>query len=132
MMLAGPNGAIPLRIFSSIELTELRFILNFGEDHFSNWSVQELMPQSVSVVLQEVNERAVRLAITPTTGNTLSGVADVALLRFYALPQSNSIAAPVQISSVTLTPANGASNPTLLTTHGNVKIAGPAPLLTSH
>lgn len=129
---AGTNGAVPLRVVSSIPLTQFQCNVGFTGNYFSNFSAETFSAQLASVTAEPLNAPAVRITVTPTAGNTLLGTNDVALLRFTLRPQTNSALVPLRVSAIAATAAASASAPTLVATDGKLIVVGSAPFLDAH
>jgi hypothetical protein len=126
---AGTNGALPLRVFSSVPLAQLQCTVGFNGEYFSSFSAEAIVPQFASVAFQPLNANSGRLTVTPTAGNSLIGANDLSLLRFAIRPQTNSAVVPLRVSDIDITPARSGSTPTLLATDGKLMIVGSSPFL---
>jgi hypothetical protein len=134
IMLAGTNGVVPISLFSSLPLTEIRAVLGFAGQYFTDISLEQPGLPAASAALQRVDPNTVTLTFTAPSGGTLVGSNQLTGLRVVTGPLTNSTAVPLRITSLSATAAQTISGepPTMLAGGGQVVIVGTRPLLEAH
>jgi hypothetical protein len=135
IMLAGTNGVVPISLFSSLPLTEVRAVFGFAGQYFTDISLEQPGVPVASAALQRVDPNTVALTFTAPSGGTLVGSNQLTGLRVVTAPLTNSTAVPLRITSLNATPAAQAVSgepPTMLAGGGQVVIVGARPLLEAH
>ncbi|HZO85695.1 MAG TPA: immunoglobulin domain-containing protein, partial [Verrucomicrobiae bacterium] len=132
IMLAETNGIVPISLFSSLPLTELRAVLGFSGQYFSDISLEQPGVQIANAAFQRLDANSAALTFTAGAGGNLEGSNQLAVLRMAARPLTDSAAVLLRIDSLNATPVSGDITPTMLANDGQVVIVGTRPLLEAH
>ena len=125
----GQTSAVPVRLSSGIELTNIRFALELPVTALTNLSLQPLAAELASATLSPQSSNRSQIVFTPNAGESFQGDAALASLRFTALPSGPSLILPLLMKDLEARRFDGGliTNPTA--EHGRVIIVGEEPVL---
>ena len=125
----GQSGSVPIELFASAGLAQLRCALHFPEDRLVNLSVEPLNAAIGSVTLAESGGDTAVLDFTAVPGQFFQGTQTLARLHFTASTVQNSGFAPLNFGETAVVPLDLGKDPTPLFNSGRVVIVGDQPLL---
>jgi hypothetical protein len=127
--LVGETNSVPLDVFSSAELLDLRYALHFPPDQLGNLWLEPLMPGRATASMQAAGADTIAFTFTALPGQSLQGTQRLARLHFTAPAGQNSGFAPLRLDSMSAEVAAAGVEPTQLVADGRVVVVGSQPLL---
>jgi hypothetical protein len=129
IMLGGTNHTVPITLFAGVPISQAEAVLNFAGQYFTDVSHVAGNPANGSVAFQRTSGNTATLTINPPAGGSISGLRQFGSLRLVSVPITNTTVVPLQVTSLSITPTNPAAAPTLVTSNGQIIVAGSRPLM---
>jgi subtilase family serine protease len=130
-LLAGESGSVPLTLRSSLELTNLSFLLGVAPGHLTNLGVRSLSSEVLGASLIATSATSSRLTFTLDPALAPASVRDIAALDFRALSNHHSAIVPLDAGSLLARRADGLAVTNGAAGAGRVIIVNREPVLGS-
>jgi hypothetical protein len=127
-LLAGSANAVPIRLLSTVELTNLAFIVGYPASRFTNFSLT-VDTQQVSAPLLVESNGQVHIELTLPANRILYGPTNVGELGFTAVARQSSAFVPLLITDIDGLKPDGAPVANAIGNAGRVVVIGAEPLL---
>jgi hypothetical protein len=129
VMNAGESNTIPIDLFSSAPLHGLQVRLTLEQQHLKNLTIETMLPDVVSTVMDATDPHSVLLTFSALAGQSIQGTQQVARIHFRTTADQPSALAHLIVESLIPTRATEGPEPTMLLNEGRVVVLGVRPLL---
>lgn len=129
VMLAGQTSAVPVRLLSTTELTNMAFTVVYPAERFTNFALAVSAPEVVTQWLREVQAGQMQVSFTLASNLVLHGPTNVGQLGIAAVAGQSSAFVPLAIANVTGLRPDGNSAANAYGQPGRVVVVGQEPLL---
>lgn len=127
----GSRGAFPIETFFSASVRQFSFVLNTKAGRFANVTVDGLVPEVGSAIIEKLDETRYRVTVTASVGSSFTGRAQLIEVGYNVVAGIRSEFVPVAPSNLTVTKTDNVAITSLFTRGGRVVIIGVEPLLES-
>ncbi|MEI6569451.1 MAG: hypothetical protein WCR20_22425, partial [Verrucomicrobiota bacterium] len=126
---AGQRSSVPLRILSTVELTNLAFTLNYPAERFTNFTLTVNSPQVITQELRLLAAGKLEVSFTLPSTSVVHGPTNVGALGFTALPGQSSAFVPLPVADLRGLKPDGGVAGNAFGYPGRVVTVGNEPLL---
>ena len=125
----GDSLCLPIRLLSSVGLTNLSFRVNYDPARLTNLFVHSLLPGACSASLTSVDPSNALIRLTVLGPQPFRGTQQLAEVCFTLCPGRQSAFLPLQITATQARQTDGSTVVNLVNTPGRLTVIGEEPLL---